>query len=102
MDNKGSDNSNTELFRTCHTIVRVQKAVKLCSFRLESSGVQEESVVEGRVKCHTARSMGLFATFTNEYRKRHASTGGLGVLQIPLTYNLMIAGAEATVFRQDS
>jgi hypothetical protein len=41
------------------------------------------------------------ATFTKEYRRRHASTGRLGVLQIHHTYNLEIAGAEATRVNRD-
>jgi hypothetical protein len=38
-------------------IVKMQKVLTVYSFRLGSSGVQQESVVGGRVKCHTVRSM---------------------------------------------
>jgi hypothetical protein len=67
----------------CDLSVKMQKEVKVYSFRLESSRVQQESVVAGRVKCHTARRS------TEEDMR-------LQVLQIPHTYNLKKAGAEDT------
>jgi hypothetical protein len=39
---------------------------------------------------------GCVATFTKEYGTRHASTGRLGVLQIPHIENLKMAGSEDT------
>jgi hypothetical protein len=68
-------------------IVKMQKMLTVYSFRLESSGVQQESVVGGRVKCHTITQevWGCVATFTKEYRTRYASTERLEVLQFPHT-----------------
>jgi hypothetical protein len=39
--------------------VKMQRVLMVYLFRLESSGIQQEAVVVGRVKRHTARSMVL-------------------------------------------
>jgi hypothetical protein len=39
----------------CDTIVKMQLEVKVYSFKLESSGVQQEDIVLDRVKYHSVR-----------------------------------------------